>query len=298
MKKVLITGGSGLVGSRLTEILQTNGYEVAHLGRRERKTGDVITYKWNYKENYIDPKAFDGVDFIVNLAGANVGDGRWTSSRKQEIFDSRVKSTQLLFSEVKKHNIPIKKVISASAVGYYPSSGELMTEDMPAGDSFLSKVCKAWENDAKQFETLNIPLCIIRIGIVLSPKGGFAEEMAKPVKYGFGAVLGSGKQLISWIHIDDLCNIMLQAIENESYTSAYNAVAPQPVTNADMTKRIAKIMHKPLWLPNVPAFALKILFGEFSYELLVNHNISSQKIENSGFKFQFSNLDEALKNVL
>lgn len=298
MKKVLITGGSGLVGSRITELLLSNDFKVAHLGRTPKQKGEVTTYKWDYKENYIDPKAFEGVDYIINLAGANVGDGRWTTSRKKEIYDSRVLSTQLLFETIRDNNIPIKKFISASAVGFYQDSDKLMTEDMAAGEGFLADVCNNWEEKAKQFESINIPVTIVRIGIVLSPKGGFADEMAKPIKLGFGAALGNGKQLISWIHNDDLAAIFLKAIEDDTFKGIYNGVSPEPETNGDITKEMAKILKKPLWLPNVPAFALKILFGEFSYELLVKHNISARKLVDTGFKFKYTELNNALTSVL
>lgn len=298
MKKVLITGGSGLVGSRITEMLLSNKYKVAHLGRTPKVKGEVITYKWDYKERYIDPEAFNGVDYIINLAGANVGDGRWTAPRKKEIYDSRVVSTQLLFDAIKENNITIKKFISASAVGFYQDSNELMTEDKPAGEGFLADVCKNWEAKAQQFENINIPVAIVRIGIVLSPKGGFVGEMAKPIKLGVGAALGNGKQLISWIHNDDLAAIFLKAIEDDNFKGIYNGVSPEPESNAAITKEIAKILNKPLWLPKVPAFALKILFGEFSYELLVKHNISARKLVDAGFKFKYTDLNNALTSVL
>lgn len=298
MEKVLITGGSGLVGSRITELLLKKGYEVAHLGRTPKQKGKLVTYKWDYKENYIDLKAFEGVDYMMNLAGANVGDGRWTTSRKKEIYDSRVLSTQLLFDTIKDNNISIKKFISASAVGFYQDSEKLMTEDMPAGEGFLAKVCNDWEEKAQLFEGINIPVVIVRIGIVLSSKGGFADEMAKPIKLGFGAALGNGKQMISWIHNDDLAAIFLKAIEDKKFRGIYNGVSPEPASNAAITKEMSKILKKPLWLPNVPAFALKILFGEFSYELLVKHNISARKLVDEGFKFKYVELNNALTSVL
>lgn len=298
MKKVLITGGSGLVGSKITELLLNNDFKVAYLGRTPKQKGEVITYKWDYKENYIDPNAFDGVDYIINLAGANVGDGRWTTSRKKEIYDSRVLSTQLLFDTVRDNNIPIKKFISASAVGFYQDSDKLMTEDMPAGESFLADVCKDWEEKAHQFESINIPVAIVRIGIVLSTKGGFASEMSRPIKLGFGAVLGNGKQMISWIHNDDLAAMFLKTIEDENFKGIYNGVSPEPASNAAITKEMAKILKMPIWLPKVPAFALKLLLGEFSYELLVKHNISARKLVDTGFKFKYVELNNALTSVL
>ncbi len=298
MKKILITGGSGLVGSRLTEILIEKGYNVAHLGRKAGEKKGVKTYKWDYKKEYIDIEAFADADCVVNLAGANVSEGRWTESRKKELYDSRVQSTRLLYETIEKNNIPIKKVISASAVGYYNSTSDLMTEDKPAGKVFLAKVCADWEAEAQRFDSIHIPLCIFRIGIVLSPKGGFAAEMAKPIKLGFGAVLGNGKQQISWVHIDDLCAMFLKSIENIDMVGVYNAVSPESASNKEITTAIANHLGKPIWLPNVPAFALKLLFGGFSYELLVNHNISARKIVNSGLEFKYPDLETTLNNVL
>lgn len=298
MKNVLITGGSGLVGKRLTEILLQKGYTVNHLGRKAGEKNGVKTYRWDYASNFIDAEGLANADFVINLAGANVGEGRWTESRKKVIYDSRVLSTKLLYDTIAQNDFSIKKIISASAVGYYPSSDELMTESKPHGGVFLSNVCADWEAEANRFGTLHIPLCIFRIGIVLSKTGGFVPEMAKPIKLGFGAALGSGKQMISWIHIDDLCAMMLKALEEETFTGTYNAVSPQPASNKQITKAIANKLGKPLLLPNVPAFALKLLFGGFSYELLVSHNISAGKIENAGFKFQYPDLDSALAATL
>jgi len=206
--------------------------------------------------------------------------------------------TQLLFETIKNNNIAIKKIISASAVGFYPDSNALMTEDKPAGESFLAEVCKNWEEKTQQFTTLNIPTAVVRIGIVLSPKGGFVKEMGKSIKLGFGAALGNGKQMISWIHIDDLSTLFIKAIEQDNFTGIYNGVSPEPAANKEITTEMATILKKPLWLPNVPTFALKILFGEFSYELLVKHNISARKLVDAGFTFKYGELNGALTNVL
>jgi uncharacterized protein len=298
MEKVLITGGSGLVGSHLTGFLLKNGYNVAHLGRKENLKGDVKTHRWDYKTGFIDAAAFEGVTHIINLAGANVAGGRWTASYKKEIYESRVLSTRLLVETVKKHNLPIKKVISASATGYYGNVPNVVTEDSPASKDFLSIVCADWEKEAQGFMALNIPLTVLRIGIVLSPEGGFVTEMAKPIKMGFGAVLGNGKQAISWVHIDDLCGILLKGLKEDGFIGAYNCVSPTPTTNKQVTKLMAKLLHKPLWLPNAPAFALKIIVGGMSYELLVNHNVSAQKVINACYKFKHTDIEETLKQLL
>lgn len=298
MPGVLITGGSGLVGTHLSKWLVQKGYKVAHLGRRPGTKNGITTYKWDYAGGYIDKAAFSGIDYIVNLAGASVAGGRWTPKRKKELYDSRVYSTRLLYETVKDEKIPLKKFISASAVGYYGSNPGLNTEDTAAGGDFLSKVCADWENEAHKFSALNIPLAVFRIGIVLAPDGGFIKEMGKPIKMGFGAILGTGKQLISWIHIDDLCAMILRAIEDESFTGTYNAVSHKPVSNEEVTRAMAKKLHRPLWLPKVPAFALKLILGGMSYELLVSHNASSKKLLDSGFKFKYPELDAALDDVL
>jgi uncharacterized protein (TIGR01777 family) len=298
MKHILITGGSGLVGSALTPFLTQKGYTVSHLGRKENLNGPVKTYRWDYKTGAIDVKAFDGVDVVINLAGASVAGGRWTSSYKKEIYDSRILSTRLLYETIKNHQLPVKKVVSASATGYYGDNLSLVDENTPAAKDFLSQVCADWETEAKKIEKLTIPLTILRIGIVLSPKGGFVPEMAKPIKMGFGTVLGSGKQQISWIHINDLCGIVLKAITDDGFTGSYNCVTANPTTNDQATKLFAKLLHKPLWLPNAPAFALKIILGGMSYELLVNHNVSAKKVMNAGYEFTYTDFEAALKAAL
>lgn len=298
MKNILITGGSGLVGSALTALLQQKGYRVTHLGRKENLSGLIKTYRWDYKTGEIDVKAFDGVEVIINLAGASVAGGRWTSAYKQEIYNSRVQSTRLLYETIKNHQLPVKKIISASATGYYGDSLQLVDENTPSSNDFLSKVCADWESEAKKIESLGIPLTILRIGIVLSAKGGFVPEMAKPIKMGFGTVLGSGKQQISWIHINDLCGIVLKAITDDGFTGPYNCVTPNPTTNAQATKLFAKLLRKPLWLPNAPAFALKIILGGMSYELLVNHNVSAKKLIGAGYEFIYTDFETALREAL
>ncbi|KAB2917674.1 MAG: TIGR01777 family protein [Bacteroidetes bacterium] len=298
MKHILITGGSGLVGSALTSFLTQKGYTVSHLGRRENLNGPVKTYRWDYKTDEIDVRAFDGVDVVINLAGASVAGGRWTSAYKKEIYDSRVLSTRLLYETIKNNKLAVKKVISASATGYYGDSLSLVDESTPPSKDFLSQVCADWENEAQKIESLGTSLTILRIGIVLSPNGGFVPEMAKPIKMGFGTVLGNGKQQISWIHIDDLCGIVLKAITEEGFTGPYNCVTPNPTTNAQATKLFAKLLGKPLWLPNAPAFALKIILGGMSYELLVNHNVSAKKVADAGYKFIYTDFETALKAAL
>lgn len=298
MKNILITGGSGLVGTRLTELLISHGYQVAHLSRSSKSSRNQLiqTFQWDIENGYIDPLAFEFADAIVHLAGAGVAEKRWTEERKKEILDSRVLSTRLLYDCLKTQNHHVEAFISASAIGIYGSdTGEaLMTEESKIGNSFLSNVVAEWESEVQHITTLNIRTCLLRIGIVLSEKGGALVEMAKPIKMYAGSSLGSGKQIVSWIHIDDLCAMFIFALKNTEISGVFNAVAPQPVSNNALTKSIAQKLNKPLFLPNVPAFAMYLILGEMAEVVLGGNKVSSQKIVNEGFEFQYPSLSLAL----
>jgi uncharacterized protein (TIGR01777 family) len=296
IKSVLITGGSGLVGSGLTELLLQKGYHVSHLGRSP-SMGKVKCHRWSVTGNFIDPKALEGVDAIIHLAGAGVAEKRWTEARKKE---SRTKSTELLHETLKSQPNQVKVVISATAVGYYglSTSDDWYDETKGPGTDFLASVCKAWEEAADPIETLGKRLVKIRVGVVLSSKGGALLQMAQPVKWGVGAALGTGKQWVSWIHMNDLCQIFLRAIENESMTGIYNAVAPNPVTNKDLNRAIAKSLHRPLWLPPVPEFALKIMLGEMSQIVVTGARVTCDKVKSAGVEFQFTDASAATKDLL
>lgn len=296
---ILITGASGLVGTRLTELLLQKGYHVAHLGRSKKK-GTVPSFVWDVDKKMVDPDALDGVDMIIHLAGAGVADQRWSTQRKQEIQLSRTRSSALLYETLKTRTHKVKALISASAIGFYGFSlnSTLFTEASKPGTDFLSSVVVRWENEVDSISTLGIRVARIRIGIVLSEKGGALKEMARPIRYGVGAPLGTGEQIVSWIHLDDLCEMFIKAIEDSTLSGAYNAVAPHPVTNREMTKAIAKVLHRPLWLPSIPGFILSILVGEMAEIVLNGSNVSSERIQKTGFKFQFENLDDALRNLL
>ena len=292
MAKILITGGTGLVGKHLTELLTLKGYEVRILTRNPKKNNE---YKWDIINNFLDDKALEDIDYIIHLAGAGIADKRWSNERKKVIIDSRVESTNLLFRKVKELNIHLKGFISASATGYYGAitSEIIFTEnDKPAND-FVGKVCVAWENAAHQFEALKIPVTILRTGIVLSKKGGALEKMKTPII----SPLGSGKQYIPWIHIDDLCNMYIIPIENE-VVGIYNAVAPESHTSKSFSKILAKNYKRPFLPINVPSFLLKLFFGEMANILLKGSRISSKKIEKKGgYSFRFSILKKALDNL-
>ena len=299
MNKVLITGASGLVGSRLTELLLSKKMEVVHVGRTKRN-GSVPSFTWDVDKQQMDAKALAGVDTIVHLAGAGVADKRWTPTRKKEILDSRVQSTRLLFQILKEEKHYVKNIVSASAIGYYGFglSDQLFTEERPPATDFLASVTTEWEKEVDAIRELEIRVVKIRIGIVLSNKGGALKEMARPIQFGVGAPLGTGQQVMSWIHIDDLCEMFCKAIQDRSLAGAYNGVAPNPVTNAELTKAIASILKKPLWLPNVPPFVLRLLVGEMADIVVNGSKVSAEKILATRFKFQYWQIDDALRNLL
>jgi uncharacterized protein len=299
MNKVLITGASGLVGSRLTELLISKNSEVVHLGRTKR-SGAVPSFVWDVENQTFDIASLEGVDTIVHLAGAGVADKRWTTARKKEILESRIQSTKLLYQTLRDNSHSVKAVVSASAIGYYGFGlgDEVFTEDSKPGTGFLAEVTKQWEEAVDKLESLGIRVVKIRIGIVLSDKGGALKEMARPVKFGVGAALGSGNQMMSWIHIDDLCELFIKAVTDSSLSGAYNGVAPHPVTNLQMTKEMAKILKKPLWMPPVPAFVLRLLVGELADMVVNGSNVSAEKILETGFRFEYTELETALEHLL
>ncbi|WP_425389971.1 TIGR01777 family oxidoreductase [Ekhidna sp.] len=297
-KTILITGGTGLLGTELSKLLTASGYKVIHLSRNPTQK-HYQTFPWDVKKGEIDDEAITSASAIIHLAGAGVSDKRWSESWKKEIYNSRIDSTRLLKEKVAKLNPQLEHYISASAIGYYGwDSGEkLVNEDSDRGEGFLADVVVDWEKEADTFKDLNITVSKVRIGIVLSEKGGALVEMAKPIRFGVGAPLGSGKQYMSWIHIKDLCGIFAHVLENK-LQGTFNGVAPNPKTNKEFTKAVANQLKKPLWLPNVPKFALRLIVGEMADILIGGNRVSSKKVEEAGFNFQFAALDEALQNLL
>jgi uncharacterized protein (TIGR01777 family) len=299
-QKVLITGGTGLIGKRLTVLLLEKGYEVAYLARKKSEIPFVKVYEWDVKNNYIEAGALEGTDYLIHLAGANVAEGRWTEERKKEIFSSRIDSIELIAKKLKELNIAPISFISASGSSYYgEDTGDIQhTESSPPGKDFLSEVTIQWEKAADAIRNLGIRTVILRTGVVLSLDGGAVPEMARPAKIGLGAPLGSGKQWISWIHIHDLCRIYIESMENDSWEGVYNAVAFPPATNADFTSQMTTALNKPQWLPNVPAFALRLAFGEMANVVLGSNYVINQRIKDeTDFTYQFPYLLEALKDV-
>ena len=299
-KTVLITGGSGLVGSRLTEILVAAGYTVTHLGRSSNSKKSVKTYIWDIPKGFIEEGALENVNIVIHLAGAGVADKRWTAQRKQEILDSRVASTGLLFEKLAAGNSACETIISASAIGIYGSDtgASWVDETSPVGDGFLAEVTEAWEAQIARFNELKLRVVTLRLGIVLSSRGGAFPKIAQPIQFNAGAVLGSGEQYMSWIHIDDLCQMMKDSGENEQFSGVYNAVAPHPVTNREFTHTLADEMDKKIWLPAVPGWVLKTGMGEMAQIVLGGNRVSCKKIEQAGFQFRYPNLSPAIKAVL
>jgi hypothetical protein len=278
-------------------MLQEKGYETAVLSRQ--KTGKVRTFFWDPKAGFVDPEALAWADAIVHLAGANVAEGRWTAARKKEILESRIIGTETLQKALAQHPHQIHRVVAATAIGWYGDTGDdWADEQSPAGQGFLASVCKEWELAVGRFASLGMRTVMIRVGVVLSPRGGALVEMAKPVKLFAGAALGSGQQYVSWIHEDDLCSLFIKALEDDKMEGIYNGVAPHPVTNAELTKTIALHANKPLLLPNVPAFALRLMLGEMADIVLESTRVSCSKAEKAGFQFKFAEADDAIADLI
>jgi uncharacterized protein (TIGR01777 family) len=307
MSTILITGGTGLLGSALTALLTAKGHSVTILSREQKPSDNpYISYAlWNVKEQTIDNNAVAQADYIVHLAGAGVADKRWTKERKKEIVESRTQSSALLVKAIKEIPNKVKAVISASAIGYYgddkkrPAKKAAFTEEMRPDTEFLGETCRLWEESIEPVQKEGKRLVKLRIGIVLSNNGGALPEFKMPVKFGIAGVLGSGKQVISWIHINDLCQMFLFAIDNESMQGVYNAVAPTPVRNKDLTILLAEKMKGRFFIhAHVPVFALRLMLGEMSVEVLKSTTVSAEKIRIEGFAFTYPTIERALENLV
>jgi len=305
MQTVLITGGTGMIGQALAKQLIAKGYEVIILTRNpKRSSRPHLTYaKWDVAKQEIDVVAVGKANCIVHLAGEGVADKRWTDKRKQAIVDSRVQSGQFLVKVLSENKHQVTSFISASAIGWYgadtPQSVEQgFQETDAADDSYLGNTCKLWEESTAAIEKMGIRLVVFRIGIVLNKNGGALAEFLKPAKFALAPILGNGKQIISWIHYQDLCKMFQFAIENSNAKGVYNAVAPNPVTNKKLVLTIAKNTY-PFYFPSwVPSFLLKIILGEMSIEVLKSTRVSAQKIQSTGFVFDYPLIEEAIKNLI
>ena len=295
MKNILITGGTGLIGSELQKLLKEKGYETAVLSRSRNKT-DNRTFYWDYENGILDEEALVFADAIIHLAGENISAGRWTPEQKKRILDSRLKTTQLLAEKIKASARKPEVFISASAVGYYGStlSNQVFQENDLAGNDFLADITVQWEQSSFPIEVIGIRRVVLRTGVVLSEKGGALAKMMAPVKLGLGAALGSGKQMISWISLQDLARLYVFALENPEISGIYNAVAPMPLNNKTFMKTLAHHAHRPFILPAVPGFVMKAMYGEMASIVLEGQGVSADKISAAGFSFRDNTLDEFL----
>lgn len=299
--KILLTGGTGLVGMALAQALLKKGHQVSFLSRKAQEIPNIEVFEWNVARNFINERALKEADVLVHLAGENVGDGKWNEDRKRFILESRTLTTRLLAERLKTVPNQIKTVICASGVGIYglDTAEKVLSEESPTTtNDFLAKVTTLWEKEIQQIDNQRFRTIILRIGVVLAKQGGALEKMAQPVKMFVGAPLGSGKQYVSWLHIDDLVAIFVKAIEDNNLSGIYNAVSPQPATNEELMQTIGRVLKRPILPINVPEFVLQLIFGEMAQIVLGGNRVSSQKIEESGFRFQYPQLENALQNLL
>lgn len=300
MKNVLIAGGSGLLGKALYRLLKSRGYEVAVLSRSRNTTSENKSFYWNPVKAEIDESSLVWADIIVQLAGANIGSQRWSLKRKKEIIGSRVDATKLLFETVNRLNISLDAFISASAIGIYgaQTSVHIFKEDDAKGEDFLAKTCIAWEEATDAFQSLGTRTVKLRTGVVLSAQGGALQKMILPFKLGLGSALGTGKQYLPWIHIDDMSQIYFKAIKNVSLNGAYNAVVSEHIDNYNFSRTLAQKMNRWFFMPKLPAWVLKLVLGEMSVLLLEGSRVSSEKLLSTGFEFKYPSLDKAFEDLL
>lgn len=304
MKTILITGGMGLIGQYLTQMLLDKGYSIIIASRNPPANPPIknVSYiKWNTTRQWIDPEAIKRADAIINLAGAGVADKRWSPARKKEIAESRVMSGQTIVKALKEIPNKVEVVIQSSAIGWYGpdpennSSFTGFTEAMPAHHDFLGQTCKQWENSIIALKVMGVRVAIVRTGIVLTNKGGALKEFMKPLRFRVATVLGKGSQMVSWIHIKDLCREMLFLLENESCAGIYNGVAPTPVSNKELILTLAKQLYGSSFISmTVPSFMLKLIMGEMSIEVLKSTTVKADKIKAAGFVFEYETIEEAV----
>ncbi|MDA3906550.1 MAG: TIGR01777 family oxidoreductase [Bacteroidales bacterium] len=285
-KNILITGGTGLVGTAIKDLLISKGYNVGILSRQKKISG-IKSFNWDYEKEILDAEAIEFADVIIHLAGENISSKRWTAKQKKRIIDSRVKTTELLYSAVQKSDKKPSKIISASAIGYYGSqtNDHIFTEEDGPGNDFLARTVVEWENAVDKFSGLGIETSMLRLGVVMSLKGGALPEMLKPLKFRFAMPLGSGGQFVPWIALEDLARMFLFVIEKNDAATIYNAVNPQQINNRQLMKYLAKKQHRWFIPIGIPAFIFKIIFGEMAVILLEGSRVSAKKIEKDGFQF-------------
>lgn len=299
MKTYLITGGSGLVGKRLSELLIQKGYKVKHLSRNPKKEQGIETYKWDLSKNYVDPLALKNVDVIVHLAGADIMEKSWTKDRKRVLIESRTKGLEILKNFLMQNEHQVKTLISSSAQGFYePNKGRALKEDEPADEGYMGQLCRVWEDEALSWEQMGIRVVINRIGLVLAANGGVLDMIKNPIKKGVSSYFGNGKQMYPWIHIDDLCGMIMHEAESKSIKGTFNAAAPNSLNQRKFTKAVAKVLNKKFIAITLPKFILKLMMGERSGVLVDSFHLSAEKIQKEGYLFQYSTLDIALSDLL
>jgi len=300
-QRILIAGGTGFVGRHLIPALQQQGYALSVLTRQPNVVAsqDALRYyRWDPKQQYIDPAAFEQVATIINLTGANIGAKRWTARRKKEILDSRVKTLDLLCQYCRQQQVPLHTLISSSGTGYYGAvtTNTIFKEDDAIGQDFLAQVCREWENAAQQFSTLGTRVVILRKGIVMG-HGGAYERMAPLARRGINVALGSGQQYMSWISIEDLVRLYLFLLQHPEIKGVYNTTASEPITMQDFAQQLLQSFNKKTLLPNAPAWLVRILLGEMATALLEGSRVSNEKLRLTGFVFQDEPLAAYLKKL-
>jgi uncharacterized protein (TIGR01777 family) len=293
-QNILISGGTGLVGRHLRDLLEEKGNVVRLLSRREKQ--DDRYYFWDLKKGILDERAIEFADVIIHLTGENVSSKRWTEEQKRKIFDSRIKSTELLFEKVKGAKKKPSLFLSASAVGYYgiAKSDKEAREDDQSGDDFLAETVAAWEKSVLKFEELDVKTIRMRFGVVISKDSAFLSKISLPVKLGLGAAVGSGDQFVPWIAIDDLVRIVNMLLSDEKANGVYNVVAPENITNREMMKELAHAMNKPFFLPNIPAFVIRLLYGEMGDIILYGKKVSASRIQSLGYQFHYKHFKDLI----
>lgn len=296
---ILITGASGLIGKAVAKSLSANGHELLLAGRGEPKTQNQI--KWTVEEGFDEAarERLEGIDAVIHLAGESIAGLRWTDEKKKAIRESRVTGTHNLINELAKLKRKPDVLISASAIGFYGDRGdEIVTETSPPGDTFLSEVCREWEIESRRAEDLGIRTVLLRNAIVLSKDGGALGTMLTPFKLGVGGIVGSGKQWMSWVSLDDVVSIINLALEDEKLRGAVNVTSPNPVTNEEFTKTLGEVLYRPTIIP-LPEFAVNLVFGEMGDALLIDSTrVEPKRLIDAGYKFKFTDLRSALENAV
>jgi uncharacterized protein (TIGR01777 family) len=297
-KHILITGATGMIGKKLISALYEKGHSIAVLARKSKPVKHAKVYLWDVYKGHIDPACIQGVDTVIHLAGENVAEKKWTKERKQKIIDSRVKSAELLQKLIKDSNAPVRTFISASGVAYYGDCGdEILTENSSNGYGFLAECCKLWEGAVDKGRTLGMRIIKFRIGFIMAKAEGALAALDKPIRFFAGAPLGSGRQWIPWVHVDDIISMFSAAVENPLFSGAYNACAPFPVTNETLTRAVAKALHRPVWPIHVPEKVLEMILGKMSEVVTSSNNTSAQKLLDEGFIFKYTDLEDALTDI-